>query len=532
MNYKDMIKAHIEFLYRDIEISESNQIRMFFCDKDISFDRYATSRDDALEIILKHRHKFNCFISLATTESDSGKIENQKERQVIVIDFDRKHFEQKGIPRNELDLSFFIDLLRKKTNLFYHAIVDSGNGYHCYFITEKTRDIDKISLLNQEINKLVDGDKQATLKTQVIRVAGTKNLKDSQNKKNVNLVVNNTVLSNFKRYDISKLNESIRPQESQNKSNLRVLNSMKKINMHCIDKMLQGVEQGERNFALGRITKALQVRGYTQAKAKQIVKEFNLRCNPPKAEQELIDDFMRFWENDYRLLGCYIKDTRKQGILKNYCSLYECEYRKNYDAGIEQEEQEQDKEKYLELMFDNRFLGVRYMRELKGNHYLILAMLLTDKENGLDTNELIKSLTPIKSDKPCIKKDNVYFILKELEQEGFILKEQSHDRRKPNRYKIIDNPSYTRGYTRTLFSVALLLINQVITQKHYLVYLYLLHHIQLGLTVDYDTMSQELEIDKGNISKLIKQMEEKNMIRVEKRTSERGLQYNYYRFLA
>ena len=126
----------------------------------------------------------------------------------------------------------------------------------------------------------------------------------------------------------------------------------------------------------------------------------------------------------------------------------------------------------------------------------------------------------------------MYFLLKELEQKGFILKEQSQDRRKPNRYKVIDNPSYTRGYTRTLYSIALLLINQVITQKHYLVYLYLLHHIQLGLTVDYDAMSQELEIDKGNISKLIKQMEEKNMIRVEKRTSERGLQYNYYRFLA
>jgi len=50
----------------------------------------------------------------------------------------------------------------------------------------------------------------------------------------------------------------------------------------CIKAMLQGVQEGERNFILGRITKWLQLKGYDKKRAQRVILAWNKQTNHQK----------------------------------------------------------------------------------------------------------------------------------------------------------------------------------------------------------------------------------------------------------
>ena len=173
----------------------------------------------------------------------------------------------------------------------------------------------------------------------------------------------------------------------------------------CIKSILRGVNEGQRNWALGRLTKHLQVKGYTRKKAELIVLEWNMRNNPPENIDKIKRDFKAYWLGDYKLLGCKIPDIQLQGVLQMHCNKLECPV-----AGS-----------ISELVIDNAVpfnnrIFTEY-QDLTGNDLLIYGLLLA-KPQGMDTSQLKDELYSRGRKKVCMSRPTMNNSINQLKKEG------------------------------------------------------------------------------------------------------------------
>lgn len=526
-NFKKKESQHdkaIQLLFGDMETQDQ---------KDITMQLHCKSIDEAIETINKYIYSFNIFVSLPTTDGKGRKKENLINRNVIAFDFDKKDY-------NDIkELSFYIDKFKEHCpGLYYHMVVDSGNGYHFYIITEKTTDHKRITKINETISKKLGADDKARLETQVLRVPGTRNLKEPTNPKYVNLVVNNTNTDKFRPYTLEELEnrfcKEFKVNTEINKDNkpINYKSLGKAINvnydgMTCIINMIKEkcIPTGHRNFCLGRIVNFLKVKGYTEGKALQYIKNWNLySCIEPKSDKILSDEFKAYWKGNYKLLGCNLADKRLQQILHTYCNKSECNYITDGNNIIDDNV----------LLIDNKYLGVDLMRNFKGGHYLILTILLTDiaKDTGVTIDRINKRITSSISKKPCLSRPTVLNILKDLNTRGIIEVIEPQLKNEPYLYRIKDTRHFGQGYTRLLYSSSLLLINKIITQQEYLVYLSLIKRSQEHKSMTFDDIAIDTDIQKSHISTYIKNLETKGVLQIDKKYNDKGIVYNKYTFYA
>jgi len=469
------------------------------------------------EIISKYKHNWDLYLSISSVKgNDSGTTDKLYRRQVLFFDFDKKDY-----PQYENIEDFTAHIKRIMPNLFNHAIVDSGNGFHFYIATNITSDIKRATHINKEIASFIGADMKAVLSSQIVRIPTSLNHKQEQPKP-VNVVVNTYGTVRYKPYKLKAL-ESILMLKKKSKAFDDNFATTPKVefdqisNYYCIEKMIaEGCNQGERNFALGRITKYLQMKGYKQSKALQIVKEWNLRCRPAKDIKEVSDDFNKYWQGNYKLLGCSLHDERQQSILSNYCNKAQCKTIQNGEIKGEIEGKE--------FIMDNHLLQRRVISKLTGNHYLILSVLHIN-EQGLSMAQIKKEITNKKTKRPCLS----YNTLKKIIDELYYCK---HITKNGDFYKLIDIKNYGFGYTRFYYSATILLINKLITSQEYLVYLCLVKNLQLGNSVTYDSIGEELNMDKSNVGKYINSLNETSVLKIEKVYSDKGVLCNRYVLVA
>lgn len=361
----------------------------------IVINKYYKTKSNIIEFVKKYMYNYNIYIGLSTTKGENATSEYMYRRKTLMLDFDKKDYKQYSDVKD-----FSRHIKARLPELFNHMIVDSGNGYHFYVATKLYKNINRVANVNRELAEIVGADTKATLPTQIVRLPTSYNNKDPSNPKYVTIVANNLESNpqKFSPYGLAKIEKMIEISNN-NKifwEQVQPLPSIEYTNesrFYCVENMLsRGVQQGERNFALGRITKYLQlIKGYTKYHALETVQEWNRKCDPPKPPNIVEMDFNNYWDKDYKLLGCFVTDESDQKIINRFCDKTLCRTIEEHKPNIEG----------TELMFDNNLLKNTIMRKLSGYHYMVLSVL--DFHNrGLTKKELIEKLTGRQTKKCCI----------------------------------------------------------------------------------------------------------------------------------
>lgn len=385
-------------------------------------------------------------------------------------------------------------------------IVSSGNGLHSYWLLDK-RTGGEVVEVNRAIAELTGGDIKATDKARILRLPNTNNVKEPDNIKRCEVVQ----ADNGARYSLESLIKSLGDNIKASKPELTqvspepindILSSIKP-DRPCIAAILKGVGEGERNFTLGRLTKWLQVKGYTKVKAKAVVKEWNRYNIPPENKDKLEIDFYQYWKGDYKLLGCGSNNPELQQILNKYCNRAEC----NFSMAIGSIKLDNS------IPYNNRLLSDIY--NITGNDLVIYGVLARHKE-GLTTSQLTEKITSRATKKPCMSKPTRIKTIGALSKLGFVeVIEGNKTKGRDNLYKAIPQGNFGLGYTLLSNGAINGAIDRRVTAGELRLYILLLKYA-FGKGSCYpslDTLAKELRTSPSYISKTLKSLEENDYIK-------------------
>lgn len=205
-------------------------------------------------------------------------------------------------------------------------LVFSGHGVHAYWILTKRVANEAIDILKAIVMRS-GADSKAAEKARVLRMPESLNLKQQPFKECKVIEINDN------EYDLQQFKEILKV-ELENLEKVKELTGIKEevkefknCNRACIKLMAKGTVEGHRNFALCKMTKWLQMKGYTRRAALDIIRRWNTLNNPPKTYNQILTEFNKVWDTDYKLMGCTFKknkDLQKQSDY--FCSMGECKH--------------------------------------------------------------------------------------------------------------------------------------------------------------------------------------------------------------
>lgn len=499
------------------KLEEDEYIRIFMQSTIMrTGQRYCTNKfvktfEEVDALIKKYRYNYDIFIALSTslgTEKISA--QTSYRRQVIFLDFD-----QKAYPEYKDARDFSKHIKERIPELFNHCIVSSGSGGCHFYIACECSENSAVVRINKTLAELLGADIKAVTSTQIARIPTTFNLKYGE--RNPVRVISNTYgTAKFIPYPLSKLSGIIRRYSKNIVIDKELQKTPSKITMDCkyvcVQKMLsQGCPKGHRNFALGRITCFLRTQRYLKENALKRVLAWNRICSPPKQEREVISDFNRYWDNrNYRLLGCNLPDIREKRILDMYCDKTMCiTYHVSENAGDGKEP----------LLINEKLFNRTNIKRLDGVHYAIVLIL---HDNQFDFNELFTILN-----KNC----NSLISQKTLRKKLSALEEYKIIEKCLNKYKL--KKIRSEYFTNIRINAVILdkFINKDITKTELKVYLAMNYKLQTKNNATLSTLSEFLDIDKSSVSRYIHNLNDKELIKIEKVYTENGLYYNRYSFI-
>lgn len=315
---------------------------------------YIQNETDYKCFVETHRLNYNIFYSVGLTDGTGRKAENIIGANFIVLDFDFKGY---AIP----PCREFTNELQERLPLFIYQVVDSGHGYHAYIPIEYTTDIPRWNDVTKRLAEIYNADEKAALPTQLIRAPGSLNWKDLDRPLSVNVIYSNK----SKRYTLSNLEKLIEKQSKPKRFGSYV--DMKP----CISKMLEGVDKGERNFALGRLVYDFKLKNFTREQTYEILKNWNLNKNAePKPQREFDSEFENYWNSDMCMGSCYIKSKSFQNKLDKFC-VAECPI-KNHTTVVHKQLQTID----IPISFCNP----NTLQILNGNELALLMQIYKKRE--------------------------------------------------------------------------------------------------------------------------------------------------------
>lgn len=375
------------------------------------------------------------------------------------------------------------------------VIVFSGHGIHTYWLLQERAGEAAVDVV-KAIARATGADSRPAHKAAVMRIPGSVNVKREP-------VPCRIVEANWRRYDIALFESllDVTRQRSMEKAVTYGVPELLRCDMPCMQAAAAGVPEGHRNFWLGRITKWLQKEGYTFKRAWEIVQEWNRRNNPPEDAQKLQNDFTTYWKGSYKLLGC-LQDTEKQAMLAGYCTGSECELRGTIGR--------------LELdnaiALNNRLF--RAYHNLTGNDLIVLAVL-NRHPKGLTTSQLLDKLTARATKKPCMSMPTLQKSLATLEGRSFIRTVQGNRRAgQENFYRTIPQGTFGKGYTLVTNGAVNGAIDGRVTSAEFKLYVLLLKYAfgKGQCFPSLATLSKELRVDEGPISRQLKALDKADYI--------------------
>lgn len=169
---------------------------------------------------------------------------------------------------------------------------------------------------------------------------------------------------------------------------------------------------------------------------------------------------------------------------------------------------------------------------------MILTILYVYKDSygrrGFRVKNLKNLLYSSVQKKQCINDRTLKNLLIELQKKKWvdIVPDKKNSVFDESRIQLMKKPEdFKKGYIEFYFSVAGALIDGRINQTHYLVFLTLLRNLSNKKSVTYDQLADDLMMDKQNIGKYIRKLEQERCLVVKKKYNEKGNEYNSYHFI-
>lgn len=444
----------------------------------------------AINYINKIRGHYNVYVNLATTDGQGRATENLISRNVIALDFDLKDL---GAEFNYKDLIHIF----KQNGLYYHLLINSGNGFHVYLKTERTQDISKLTEINKAICQRVGADINACKVTQVLRVPSTYNYKNGL-KKQVRCIF---LADKIKDYAIDRLYSQFVYSTKIEETNLKYVATK---NMPpCIIEILKGVAEGERDFCLGRLTKYFQLQNNSYNQVLSIIKEWNLKNQPPMQDNNLEYYFKKYWEGNYLLMGCKTDDVDIQAILSKYCNQYDCHKGDKFEV-VYTNASELVSFTYKELDTMKFKRGRDIM--LNGNH-VVLITILRQFNQGLNYKQLEQELTSTITQKCCMSKPTILKVLDELKTLGIIDKIEGNRKTIPTLYKIKDINLVEKEHLSINQHAIRRYIDGAVGQSALRVYVYMKYRLQKGENVVQEELAQDLGLTQPRLNQAMQELE-------------------------
>lgn len=478
--------------------------------------KHYKSINGALEYANKIKSHWNVYVNLACTDGKGRATENLTSRNVIALDFDLK---QMGEGFNHKDLLHIF----QKNGLYQHMVIASGGGYHVYLKTDRTKDLDKLSAINKAIAVRLGADEKATLKTQVLRVLGTYNHKYTTNRKVSGMFKAPKIIN----YNLDKLQQQYIYDTTVDETLIKYIPSR---NMPpCIESMLKGIAKGQRDYALYSLTSYLNHNNYSKPKIMALMKEWNSKCTPPMKESELEYHVNYCIDKNLYMFGCESDNEERNQFISEHCDKMKCKsgdkFKRVFVDGIETVEYE------YKLLENIKRQGTRIM--LQGNHLAIISVMKV-KGSIMTMNDLEKALTPFKAGKQkerpkcIISKPTRLKVMKELEDLGIVevIKGKGN---LPNTYKLKDIKCLDSEKVVVSYHATKRFIDGAINQSAFRLYCYMMYRLSKGENVVQEEIARDLDLKQQAISKLIKELEGAEYIKVHLDYSVNPLGANRYK---
>ena len=465
------------------KLNKREYIRIFQKKNEKNKTTFWNDIDDMNNYIEKYKFSTNTYFSLATTNNQGGTTNDIKHRYCIALDFDKKL--DNSINAKELMFKF------KKIGLWYHALIDSGHGFHVYICIQETDDIEKVTKVTKVLSLLLQSDLKANLATQILRVPLTYNLKDIKHKQ-VN-IIHMFPKKTIKPYDINDLyhkycnetnniNKDITIQYAKNNTNIPP----------CINTILNGVIEGERNWCLKRLISYFRLYGYNQNESYVMIKEWNQKCAPSISDQELEYQFNYIWDKPYKCFGCKTNDAVIQEQIYKYCNKQICNNR-NKNNNIEESVQIEYKI-FKKIEFSRR----QKKMQISGNELLILIVLKYN-EKGLHTSEILQELTYNKEQ--YMNKITLNKYLQKLEEKKLIIKKNGNKKnREENLYIVRSIRTENFKMVNISFFCILGVLKKEISSEDLKIYCYIKYRLQQGLDVTQSSIADNLGVTQQVVS--------------------------------
>lgn len=410
-----LIREFFKTVYRDREEDEYIRTLQTWEDNNCRTDYFKDIHELVKFSTSNNTYYRNTYFTLATTSNNGGTTEDLQYRYCLGFDFDKKEL---GLDFNHKDvLNRF-----KELKIHYHALVDSGNGYHAYVLINKTTDLEMVAEVQNSIATTLGADLKAINKTQLLRIPYTFNVKDINNKKQVRLIHLDTQDNpQFKPYDIEFLHR-LNCCKKDIIASTNIKYTLNNTNMpKCIETTLrEGSKEGDRYSDLQRIVVTLRKRNKGLPVIKQICKEW--------AEKSGYEDNL-----EYRIENIY---SKLNNVSLN-CT--ECLHKKECYSVVVSDFDFNSLEDEEGNIYSTYILEDKISKKIKnkqnrggnmisGNELLILNVLKNEYENprpltqnGMDIKLLTSSITYKK--KTCLSEKTLRETLQSLVDKKYILEE-------------------------------------------------------------------------------------------------------------
>lgn len=413
-------------------------------------------------------------------------------------------------------------------------VVNSGNGLHSYWKMDEPINEPKDILIR--LCELTGADVSCTDNARILRVPGTFNLKDTNNPKAVEIIEYDTSLIYPLEYFIGSIGltgwtDKAKTLESEIEpaSNKELKGLIENLNiLPCTRSMINnGVTQGHRNFALGRITKDLQRVGLTRKRALQIVLTWNMNNKPMESESKVRNDFNSYWTEDYKLLGCNLdvpenklEIRKQQAFLDTYCDKEKCvKYGMISNLYFDNA-----------IYVDNRIFD--YYKKITGNEIAVYGVLQRHRQ-GLDIDQLMEKLTARATKKPIATKKTIRKYLDNLISLGLIESYKGNRKMGVNDiYKFKPQGTFGMGYTLVTNGAINGLIDGRSTSGEFKVYV-LLMKFAFGKHTAYPSLGElarYMGTSKNSLSMQLKSLEENDYL-IKEIKSSNGIDRTSYKLI-
>ena len=517
------LKKFFKAIFNGFEFEDGEHIRILQTNEKTNFSKvsYFNNVDDLISFTTnKHRVFNNTYFNLCSVDGKGGSEKDLIKRYVLGFDFDKKDLGKDFNHENVVEKF-------KNLGLWYHALVDSGNGYHAYMMIEPTSDLDIVEEVQKAIATKLNSDMNATLKTQILRVPFTFNIKYDKAKEV--RIIKQFDRKTIKRYNINQLHKRFCQNEFR-ENNDKVVISLNNSYPLCVEKALRnGSKVGNRNKDLFNIVIALKQRGNNVNQIKHTIQKWN-KLNEKSLSN--VDSEVERIFNNYN------------GYICNSCDIEVKDNCKNYTIS------DFDLEQYGENIIDIQHKVAKQCRKsarkgvatMSGNELFIYNVLVNNKGfSELTIDMIIERITDRKTKKSALSKPTIVKALKGLEDKGYISIEKGNSRQGiKDTYKLNTKKVTSENSIKMSYFINILVVKGHITTNELKVYTHMrylhLEDVKLGkakgniFVRSRHELSKSLGMDENNVAKAINNLYE-NMVLdrrvVQKESNSKQFYYEY-----